>query len=66
MTSVRLAAGVLFAGASMFAVTIPTGPAVGQKAFDFDLKDQKGAPRNLASIMGPKGAMVVFYRSCDW
>ena len=65
MTSVRLTAGLL-AGASLFAAAIPTGPAVGQKALDFNLKDQKGAERNLASIMGPKGAMVVFYRSSDW
>jgi hypothetical protein len=66
MTSARvLAANVLVAAAS-FAAAIPTGPAVGQKAFDFDLKDQKGVSRNLASVLGPKGALLVFYRSCDW
>ena len=59
-----LSLGLLIAGTALAAV--PTGPAVGQKAFDFQLKDQKGATRSLASIMGPKGAMVVFYRSSDW
>jgi hypothetical protein len=65
MTSRVLAAHVLVAAASL-AATIPTGPAVGQKAFDFDLKDQKGIPWNLSSVLGPKGGLLVFYRSCDW
>lgn len=59
-----LSLGLLLVG-SVFAA-VPTGPAVGQKAFDFQLKDQKGATRSLASVMGPKGTMVVFYRSSDW
>jgi hypothetical protein len=42
------------------------GPQVGQQAPDFSLKDQNGATRNLSSIMGPKGAMLVFIRSADW
>ena len=66
MTSVRsLTATLVLAGATL-AATVPTGPAVGQKALDFDLKDQKGAQRTLASVMGPKGALLVFYRSSDW
>jgi hypothetical protein len=64
MSAVRYAAGI-FAGVAL-AATIPTGPAVGQKAFDFDLKDQKGNSRNLASVLGAKGALLVFYRSSDW
>lgn len=48
------------------AALLTTGPAVGQKALDFELKDQNGASRTLASILGPKGALLVFYRSCDW
>jgi len=42
------------------------GPQVGQQVPDFDLKDQFGATRNLSSIMGPRGAMLVFIRSADW
>ena len=42
------------------------GPQVGQQVPDFSLKDQNGATRNLRSIMGPKGAMLVFVRSADW
>ena len=42
------------------------GPQVGQQVPDFSLKDQNGATPNLSSIMGPKGAMLVFIRSADW
>jgi peroxiredoxin len=33
---------------------------------DFNLADQQGRKRTLQSVMGPKGAMIVFYRSADW
>ena len=42
------------------------GPQVGQRTPDFNLKDQSGKSWTLDSIMGPKGAMLVFYRSADW
>ena len=42
------------------------GPQVGQRVLDFNLTDQTGRTRNLQSIMGPRGAMLVFLRSADW
>lgn len=42
------------------------GPQVGTRVPDFSLLDQKGQPRTLLSLMGPKGLMLVFYRSADW
>lgn len=42
------------------------GPQVGQNVPDFTLTDQRGATRTLASLMGPKGLMLVFSRSADW
>ncbi len=42
------------------------GPQVGTMVPDFNLPDQHGAPRSLKSLMGPKGAIVVFFRSADW
>ena len=42
------------------------GPQVGERVPDFSLKDQNGQTRTLQSIMGPKGAMLVFHRSADW
>jgi hypothetical protein len=42
------------------------GPQVGTRVPDFSLLDQKGQSRTLASLMGPKGLMLVFFRSADW
>jgi hypothetical protein len=42
------------------------GPQVGERVPDFSLRDQNGKTWTLQSIMGPKGAMLVFYRSADW
>jgi peroxiredoxin len=42
------------------------GPQVGTRVPDFSLLDQKGQSRTLSSLMGPKGLMLVFYRSADW
>jgi hypothetical protein len=42
------------------------GPQVGQRVPDFNLPDQTGRTRNLESVMGPRGAMLVFFRSADW
>jgi hypothetical protein len=42
------------------------GPQPGQTVADFEAPDQHGVPRTLSSLVGPKGAMLVFYRSADW
>ena len=42
------------------------GPRVGERVPDFSLRDQTGRTQTLQSIMGPKGAMLVFVRSADW
>jgi hypothetical protein len=42
------------------------GPQVGQRVPDFKLNDQAGRTRTLPSIMGSRGAMLVFIRSADW
>src|SRR5262249_12116059 len=42
------------------------GPQGGERVPDFSLKDQTGKIWTLQSIMGPKGAMLVFVRSADW
>jgi peroxiredoxin len=47
-------------------VKAKTGPAVGSKVPDFQAVDQNGVSHSLRSIMGPKGAMLVFFRSADW
>ena len=42
------------------------GPQVGEQVPDFMLRDQRGATRSLQSVMGERGAMLVFIRSADW
>jgi hypothetical protein len=42
------------------------GPAVGATVPDFSGVDQFGRTQTLASVVGPKGAMLVFFRSADW
>jgi cytochrome oxidase Cu insertion factor (SCO1/SenC/PrrC family) len=42
------------------------GPQVGATVPDFSLPDQHGTARSLKSLMGPKGAILVFFRSADW
>jgi hypothetical protein len=42
------------------------GPQVGGRAVDFQLVDQFGHPQSLESVAGPRGTMLVFFRSADW
>jgi hypothetical protein len=42
------------------------GPQVGERVPDFSLPDQNGRTHTLQSIIGPRGAMLVFIRSADW
>ena len=42
------------------------GPQVGARVPDFSMPDQYGRTRTLQSVMGPKGALLVFFRSADW
>ena len=41
-------------------------PATGATAPDFSLPDQSGHARTLDSLSGPKGLVLVFFRSADW
>lgn len=46
--------------------TSKIGPQVGAVVPAFSGTDQFGKPQSLATAMGPKGAMLVFFRSADW
>jgi hypothetical protein len=48
------------------APTGATGPAIGSRVPDFQAVDQSGTTRSLPSILGPQGALLVFFRSADW
>lgn len=42
------------------------GLAIGQKAPAFSLHDQFGRVQTLDSLKGPKGTVLLFFRSADW
>lgn len=46
--------------------TAKIGPQVGATVPPVAGVDQTGTPRTLSSVSGPKGAMLVFFRSADW
>jgi hypothetical protein len=62
----RLAAALVFASMLTQATEPVTGPAIGSAAPDFEAKDQDGRTRSLSSMLGPNGALLVFFRSADW
>ena len=42
------------------------GPKVGETLPEFSLRDQGGQVHSLKSLIGSKGAVIVFFRSADW
>ena len=66
------AAAVMLLGVSMEAQerepidVSALGPQVGERVPDFSLPDQHGRMQTLQSVMGEKGAMILFHRSADW
>jgi hypothetical protein len=42
------------------------GLRAGQKAPEFSAPDQFGKTQTLVSLRGPKGTVLLFYRSADW
>ena len=53
--------------ASTSTVDVDTvGPRVGDVLPDFTLRDQRGQPHSLTSLLGSNGAVIVFFRSADW
>lgn len=42
------------------------GPRVGEALPAFEARDQTGRLRNFASLKGPNGLVLLFFRSADW
>ena len=59
-------AAVLLVGLSAQIDLAKLGPQVGDRAITFTLSDQKGASQTLETVAGPKGTMLVFFRSANW
>lgn len=62
----RLLSSFLLAGAMLLGATPDLGPAIGARIPKFSLADQSGKQQTFDSIKGPKGAVLVFFRSADW
>jgi sulfoxide reductase heme-binding subunit YedZ len=57
-----LAPPLLFAQNAAFDV----GIKIGERIPSFRLSDQNGSVRDFSSVKGPKGAVLLFFRSADW
>jgi len=42
------------------------GLAIGQPAAAFSLRDQFGHEQSNSTLKGPKGTVLLFFRSADW
>jgi hypothetical protein len=42
------------------------GPAIGDRLPVFEAVDQHGRPRTFETLRGPRGLVLVFFRSADW
>lgn len=45
---------------------LAVGLAVGQPAPAFVLRDQFGHEQSSSTVKGPKGTVLLFFRSADW
>jgi len=45
---------------------VAAGPNVGERIPAFEATDQHGRRQTFESLRGPKGALLVFFRSADW
>ena len=63
---VALLAGLALSAAAQATDPQTLGPTVGERVPEFSLADQHGTTRSLKSTFGPKGAVLVFFRSADW
>jgi hypothetical protein len=66
MSRIGISAAAVFLLAGIAANGREYGPAIGTRLPPFELPDQTGKLHTLKSLLGPKGAVILFYRSADW
>ena len=66
LTAMVLSIAGLAGQAPVSVDTAKLGPQVGAVVPAFEGIDQFEKPHTLASAYGPKGVMLVFFRSADW
>jgi len=57
---------LLMSFVALAAEHVPTGPAEGATIPAFEAIDLNGQRQTLSTLTGPKGLMLVFFRSADW
>lgn len=63
---VRILSAFFFSALFAAGTATDRGPAAGAQIPKFSLRDQTGKLQTFDSVKGPKGAIIVFYRSADW
>jgi hypothetical protein len=58
--------GALISAQSAAVDVSKIGPKLGAVAPAFSGTDQNGASQSLKTVAGPRGTMLVFFRSADW
>jgi hypothetical protein len=66
ITAIALCIGLVTIVAAQTPDPQSLGPKVGERVPELSLPDQHGTMRSLRSTLGPKGAVLVFFRSADW
>jgi hypothetical protein len=66
MLRIGFGAAAVFLLAGVNASAREYGPAIGTLLPSFELPDQAGKLHSLKGLLGPKGAVILFYRSADW
>jgi len=54
------------ASRSRVPANLTTGPEIGERIPMIEAVDQHGVRRDFDDIVGPAGAMILFFRSADW
>jgi hypothetical protein len=62
----RLMVGLVLLGALALAAQDMPGIPAGKLAPPFRARDQFAKEQTLASLMGPNGLVLLFFRSADW
>lgn len=66
ISGMHLRSVVLLVVAASISLGGEPGPAAGAVAPNFQALDQTGRKWDLKDLMGPRGLMLVFFRSADW
>ena len=66
MAGFRTKLGVLSVLTTVSLCARDYGPPIGARMPAVRLQDQDGKARALKSLLGPKGAVILVFRSADW